>query len=160
MPNNSKVIPLKSAINPHAESSLRGEALELIWFGGETISFNRSLADVTGDVLSALWLTHVLDQRPATLRAGRGYIQGHSYTFTMTGQECQEATSITRAQQATCRKQLAELGILSESSGRGKTIAYTIHLDRLLSRLEEVVATPVRLAMEQAYAPKRQASGG
>jgi hypothetical protein len=149
--NSSNVISFRGRgrEQERKEPSLRAQALTLQWFGQETISFNRGFAEITGNALCALWLSYVLDQMPITVQAGRGSVQGSEYTFLMTGQECEQATCITRAQQITCRKQLTQQGILSEHSGRGKTVHYTLHLDRLIACLE-TAAQPLLQALQQA----------
>ncbi|MDR2852916.1 MAG: hypothetical protein LBV61_07700 [Burkholderiaceae bacterium] len=143
------------------DQALFSEALLLTLFGQDTINVNRAMVDITGNVLSAIWLTHVLDQMPVLKREGRGWAHpgNTAFTFDMTGQECEQTTGITRAQQATCRKQLAQAGLISEGgSGRGKTVRYTLHLDRLTARIKEITA-PMQAALKQSYAADRNVRG-
>jgi hypothetical protein len=135
---------------------LRQEALMLNFLGAQTINLNRTFVDLTGNVVSALWLSWVIDDMPAARREGRGFTDGKDYVFDLAGQACERATGITRGQQSTCRKQLSELGILSDGGGgRGKTIRYRLHMDRLYAKLDEL-ATPIRLALEQQHAASQQ----
>lgn len=138
-------LPLPVSENDRA---LRQVALMLTWLGNETISLNRAFVDATGNVLSGLWLSWVMDQMPAMLRSGRGVTQGHDYVFEMSAQECLKATGITRAEQATCRKLLARMGLVSDDGQRGKTLRYTVHLDRLHARIEEIAA-PLKQPLDQ-----------
>lgn len=129
------------------DENLRQEAVLLQWLGQETLSFNRSYVDVTGNVLSALWLSYVVDRIPTYLREGTGSAAGDAFSFAMTGQECEAATGISRAQQVTVRRQLAEAGLLNESGSRGKAVLYTVHLDRLRTRLQDT-AQPLMDALQ------------
>ncbi|SCK55741.1 hypothetical protein VAR608DRAFT_5759 [Variovorax sp. HW608] len=140
-----------SAELPPSDEALWDEARLLHWFGQETIAFNRGYVDLTGNVLSALWLSYVLDRLPALVRAGRATADADAYRFCMSGLECEHATGITRAQQATCRRQLVDAGLLSEDGTRGRTVSYTIHMGRLRERMT-AQAAPLHRALVQARA--------
>lgn len=161
----SNVVNLAAPLSSGTGTGLLKEAQLLQWLGQNTITFNRDFVDLTGNVLSALWLGFVLDRIPAFVREGRASAEGGTYTFVMTSQECEEATGITRAQQATCRRQLAEAGLLTESGRRGKAVVYTLHMDRLSARLAEM-AQPLAQALQASHdssqerSPVSRISGG
>lgn len=141
------------------EEALREEARFLHWFGQETISFNRGYVEITGNVVSALWLSYVLERMPQEVRAERAHVTDERYRFTMTGVECEEATGITRAQQAGCRRQLEELGLLAVDAARGKVGTYTVDLRRL-REIMSAQALPLLSALRQARGQHPAGSGG
>ena len=110
-----------------------GQAALLEWLGQSPIAFHRVYVDLTGGVLPALWLSSAMD-RVAKANASSFEVNG-DYVFAMSAQECETATGITRAQQATCRKQLVEMGLISEQAEQRKTIVYRLHLDRIARSL-------------------------
>jgi len=138
-----------NAVLPSSDDALWEEARLLHWFGQETIAFNRGYVGLTGNVLSALWLSYVLDRLPALVRAGRATADDDAYRFSMSGLECEQATGITRAQQSTCRRQLVDAGLLTEDGTRGRTVSYTIRLDHLRKKMTEQ-AEPLLRAIKQA----------
>ena len=110
-----------------------GQAALLEWLGQSPSAFHRVYVDLTGGVLPALWLSSAMD-RVAKANASSFEVNG-DYVFAMSAQECETATGITRAQQATCRKQLVEMGLISEQAEQRKTIVYRLHLDRIARSL-------------------------
>ena len=135
--------------DPQQDDGLQEEARFLHWFGQETIAFNRGYVEITGNVVTALWLSYVLERMPQQVRAGRASLTDERYSFTMTGSECEEATGITRAQQASSRRHLVELGLLEVAATRGKVVTYVVHLDRLRERMNEH-SQPLLAALRQA----------
>lgn len=131
------------------DEALREEARFLHWFGQETIAFNRGYLQITGNVITALWLSYVLERMPQDVRDGRATLVDDRYQFTMTGTDCEEATGITRAQQVGSRRHLGELGLLEVAATRGKAVTYVVHLDRLRDIMTEQ-AQPLLTAMRQA----------
>jgi hypothetical protein len=152
---SAKVQPITPGVvppggeQPDHEQSLREEARFLHWFGQDTIAFNRGYVEITGHVVTALWLSFVLETMPFEVRAGRASLTEDRYRFTMTGTECEEATGITRAQQAGCRRQLVALGLLEVVATRGKTVTYIVNLDRLREIMTEH-ALPLLSALRAA----------
>lgn len=145
------------------DEALREEARFLHWFGQETIAFNRGYVEITGNVVSALWLSYVLERMSVELSAERAHLQDERYRFHMTGADCEAATGITRAQQAGCRRQLEDLGLLQVDGVRGKTGSYTVNLSRLREIMTDQ-SKPLLAALQQARAcqgsPGASAEGG
>lgn len=140
------VAPLDAA----QDEQLREEARFLHWFGQDTVSFNRGYVDIAGgNVVAALWLSFVLERMPHEVRAQRAVMDGHRYSFTMTGAECEHSTGITRAQQASCRRHLQLQGLLHVDAQRGRTVTYTVQLDQLRMRMAEH-AQPLVAALRQS----------
>jgi hypothetical protein len=131
------------------EESMLEEARFLHWFGQETIAFNRGYVDITGNVVSALWLSFVLERMPEDVRADRAHLVDDRYEFHMTGADCEAATGITRAQQVGCRAQLEALGLLQVDGIRGKAARFTVNLSRLREIMTEQ-SRPLLVAMQQA----------
>lgn len=107
-------------------------AMMLEWLGQAPVIIHRAFIDLTGNVLAALWLSYALDRAPSREDCGSVLIE-------MTAAECQKDTGITRAQQQTCRKALADLGILSEEGHRGRALQYRINTQRLMDLLIQQV---------------------
>jgi hypothetical protein len=105
-------------------------AMMLEWLGQAPVTIHRAFIDLTGNVLAALWLSYALERAP-------GQDQTGSVLIEMTSSECQKDTGITRAQQQTCRKALADLGILSEEGAKGRALQYRINTKRLMDLLVE-----------------------
>lgn len=145
-----------------AASRYLQQAMMLDWLGQPPLSFHRVFVNITGNVLAALWLSHALDRRGEAGNFGEPPLQG-DFIFQMTAAQCEEETGITRAQQITCRRVLADKGLLSEQGSQGKTLRYRIHKARLLQCLLEQaapLAQVLRQTGEVELAAKVRASRG
>lgn len=138
-----------TAAEASCDEGLREEARFLHWFGQETIAFNRGYVEITGNVVSALWLSYVLERMPLQVRAGRAHLADEQYKFSLTASDCEEATGITRAQQAGCRVQLERLGLLQVDGARGRVASYTVNLRRLREIMTEQ-SLPLLAALQDA----------
>lgn len=115
------------------------QSMLLDWFGQAPITIHRPFVDITGSVLAALWLSHALN-RPVAAGSTSAEV-----VIEMTAAECEAATGITRAQQQTCRRILAEKGIAIEERA-GRSIRYRIYTQRILALLQRQ-AMPLAEAM-------------
>ncbi|RMX08229.1 hypothetical protein D8I35_03725 [Corticibacter populi] len=115
------------------------QSMLLDWFGQVPITIHRPFVDITGSVLAALWLSHALN-RPVALDSTSAEV-----VIEMTAAECELATGITRAQQQTCRRILADKGIAIEERS-GRSIRYRIYTQRILELLQ-IQARPLAEAM-------------
>jgi hypothetical protein len=89
--------------------------------GQPQITICRSNLAATGDVLSALWLTYVLDEHiPVGLERGHALSVPDGFLFVMDVDECTAATGLTAAQQVACRAKLSDLALRRE---RAKPLA-------------------------------------
>lgn len=109
--------------------SALGQAALLEWLGQPAIAFHRVYVDIAGGVLPALWLSHAMN-RVATAHA-LAFEPNGDFVFTMSASECEDATGITRAQQAGCRKQLIRQGLMLEQAEQRRATVYRLHLDRI-----------------------------
>lgn len=132
-----------------SDEAMREEARFLHWFGQETIAFNRGYVELTGNVVSALWLSYVLERMPQEVRAGRAQLAEERYRFSMSAADCEGATGITRAQQTGCRAQLEDLGLVRVDGVRGKVASYTVDLRRLRAIMTEQ-SRPLLNALQEA----------
>lgn len=107
-------------------------AMMLEWLGQAPITIHRAFIDLTGNVLTALWLSYALERVPGQSSAGSVLIE-------MSSAVCQQDTGITRAQQQTCRKALTDLGILTEEGRKGRVLQYRINTQRLMELLVKQV---------------------
>lgn len=126
-------------------------AMMLEWLGQAPITIHRAFIDLTGNVLAALWLSYALERSPGQEESGSVLIE-------MTSAECQKDTGITRAQQQTCRKTLADLGILTEESNKGRALQYRINTQRLMDLLVKQVqplTEALSLSNQQQAAPSQ-----
>lgn len=132
----------------HSWSTSVQHAHELVadWLdvaGQPHITICRSNLAATGDVLSALWLTYVLDEHiPAGLERGHAQSVHDGFLFVMSIDECTAATGITPAQQAACRSTLSDLGLLTVWRADG----YLLHLARY-NELRRERAKPLAMAV-------------
>lgn len=108
------------------------QATLLNWLGQSPITFHRIYVDITGSVVSGLWLSHALNMAS---RAAPKEFEGNDFVFGMSARDCEIATGITRGQQASCRRALAELGLLSETGGQRRAPTYRLHMDQVADRL-------------------------
>lgn len=148
--------PLEDQVRHMGAGQLRrlpntlGQAVLLEWLGQSPIAFHRVYVDLTGGVLPALWLSNAMD-RVSRASAPSSFEANGDYVFAMSANECELATGITRSQQAGCRKQLIELGFLSEHAVQRKATVYRLHLNCVARRL---LANSASLAEKlQAYEP-------
>jgi hypothetical protein len=85
-------------------------AVLLDWLGQQPVAFSRVFVDITGSVLSALWLSHVLNL--VQFQAGQLDSASGEFIFELTAQACHEATGLTEREQTRSRTSLMELGLL------------------------------------------------
>lgn len=138
MKNTKKLPPQLS----NGDSEYLKSALFLDLIGQEPITINRAFVDLTGNVLSALWLTYAMERE-------RRNESEDFFEILMASSCCTKDTGITRAQQQTCRKALVDLGILHEDAGQGRVITYRISKRRLLELLKQQ-AMPLASALRHA----------
>lgn len=121
-------------------------AMMLEWIGQAPIVINRAFIDLTGNVVTALWLSYAIEK---IKEADTPEANAPTVLISMSAAECEKQTGITRAQQQTCRKTLVSLGLLSEEGSKGKTITYRIHLNKMMQMLE-VQVKPMADALQRA----------
>lgn len=115
-----------------APTAFLTQAALLNWLGQTPISFHRVYVDMTGNVITGLWLSHALAM---AARAQPQAFDGDDFVFTMSARECEVATGITRAQQVNCRQSLVRLGLLSEEGGQRKTPTFRLHMNAVAQRM-------------------------
>lgn len=116
-------------------------AMLLDWIGQAPITINRAFLDLTGNVVTALWLSHAVDKALQ--------VQGESSVLIeMSSAAIEKDTGITRAQQQTCRKALVSMGLITEEGGQGRAPKIRIHMDLLMQQLQRQ-AQPLADALEQ-----------
>ncbi|WP_141832007.1 hypothetical protein [Delftia sp. HK171] len=114
-------------------------AMLLDLVGQAPITINRAFVDLTGNVLTALWLSYAVEK-------GLDRDNGPSFVLELSASDVEKDTGITRPQQQTCRRTLAAMGLLTEEGGKGRTLKYRVHLDRLMEQLQ-LQAQPLAAAM-------------
>lgn len=116
-------------------------AMLLDWIGQAPITINRAFVDLTGNVVTALWLSHAVDKALQ--------VQGESSVLVeFSSAAVERDTGITRAQQQTCRKALIAMGLVTEVGGQGRAHKFRIHIDRLMEQLQRQ-AQPLADALER-----------
>lgn len=116
-------------------------AMLLDWIGQAPITINRAFVDLTGNVVTALWLSHAVDKALQ--------VQGESSVLVeFSSAAVEKDTGITRAQQQTCRKALIAMGLVTEVGGQGRAHKFLIHMDRLMEQLQRQ-AQPLADALER-----------
>ncbi|WP_312840937.1 hypothetical protein [Delftia tsuruhatensis] len=114
-------------------------AMLLDLVGQAPITINRAFVDLTGNVLAALWLSYAVEK-------GLDRDIGPTFVLELSASDVEKDTGITRPQQQTCRRTLAAMGLLTEEGGKGRTLKYRVHLDRLMEQLQ-TQAQPLAAAM-------------
>ncbi len=114
-------------------------AMLLDLVGQAPITINRAFVDLTGNVLAALWLSYAVEK-------GLDRDNGPTFVLELSASDVEKDTGITRPQQQTCRRTLAAMGLLTEEGGKGRTLKYRVHLDRLMEQLQ-LQAQPLAAAM-------------
>lgn len=123
-------------------------ALLLEWIGQAPITINRAFVDLTGNVVTALWLSHAVEKALQ--------VQDESSVLVeLSSAAVEKDTGITRAQQQTCRKTLVSMGLVTEEGGQGRAPKFRIHMDRLMDRLREQ-AQPLADALEDSDQAAKQ----
>lgn len=117
-------------------------AMLLDLVGQAPITINRAFVDLTGNVLAALWLSYAVEK-------GLDRDNGPSFVLELSASDVEKDTGITRPQQQTCRRTLAAMGLLTEEGGKGRTLKYRVHLDRLMEQLQ-LQAQPLAAAMAKS----------
>ena len=128
---HAKQHPVRQAQNDDHVSHL-AQATLLNWLGQSPITFHRIYVDITGSVVSGLWLSYALNK---AARASPGEFEGDDFVFSMSARDCEVETGITRGQQVTCRKSLSELGLMSEEGGQRKAPIYRLHMGVVANRM-------------------------
>lgn len=149
---------LKQDMN-NQEKNYVQSAMMLDWLGQAPIIINRAFIELTGNVLAALWLSYAIEKIQERETDGNST---QSAVISISGSECEKDTGITRAQQQTCRKTLAAIGLLSEEGGQGKVLRFRIHLDKMMQMLHAQVqpmAEALQRADQQALGLAEQSAG-
>lgn len=136
-------------------AGLLAQATLLNWLGQAPITFQRIYVDITGSVVSGLWLSYAL---ALAARAPARDFEGDDYVFTMSSRDCEAATGITRGQQVKCRKALADIGLLSEEGGQRKAPTYRLHMAEIAARMmreSEDLAVALQRSSSDALAHAR-----
>lgn len=116
-------------------------AMMLDWIGQAPVTINRAFIDLTGNVVTALWLSHAVEKAMQEQCESSVLIEMSSATV-------EKDTGITRAQQQTCRKALVGMGLITEEGGQGRAPKFRIHMDRLMEQLQRQ-AQPLADALER-----------
>lgn len=114
------------------------QAALLNLMGQTPISFHRLYVDITGNVITGLWLSSVLER---VAQAKPEEFKDDDYVFRLSATQCHQVTGITASQQRTCRRDLIALGMLSEQSGPGRVPEYRLHLNVVADAILQVSAS-------------------
>lgn len=130
-PQREWASPTTSHDKPQNNEAATGEdylaqAALLNLMGQTPISFHRLYVDITGNVVTALWLSSMLER---VAQARPEDFQDDDYVFHLSAMQCHQLTGITASQQRTCRRDLIALGMLSEQTGPGRVPEYRLHMN-------------------------------
>jgi len=117
------------------------QAVFLDIFGQAPVGFHRVFVDITGSVVSALWLSHtvgLIGQILQTSVAPANAQTPSDIWFSMSMDECTTVTGLSRREQESARESLRDMGMLFERrSGFGKNMQYRLEFSVLASRLRK-----------------------
>jgi hypothetical protein len=117
------------------------QAVFLDIFGQAPVGFHRVFVDITGSVVSALWLSHTVCLISQILQSSSA--PGNAQTpsdiwFSMSMEECTTVTGLSRREQESARESLRDMGMLFERrSGFGSNKQYRLEFSVLANRLRK-----------------------
>lgn len=115
------------------------QAVFLDIFGQAPVAFHRVFVDITGSVVSALWLSNAINLISQIIqsspRGGEATLASDVW-FSLSSDDCHATTGLSRREQETARESLRELGMLFERRGGfGLAKQYQIDFTALATRL-------------------------
>lgn len=130
--NRRKTSVAAAAASPPTGPLLDAEqALMLDLLGQAPVMFHRAYVGLAGTITGALWLSYAMGRRAeaiAALQEAGETIDGPVW-FSVSREECEEGTGLTRHQQDTARRDLRDLGVVLEE--RRSTMVVAINTRRL-----------------------------
>lgn len=115
------------------------QAVFLDIFGQAPVAFHRVFVDITGSVVSALWLSNAINLVSQIIqsspRSGEPSTASDIW-FSLSSDDCHATTGLSRREQETARESLRELDMLFERRGGfGLAKQYRIDFNALAMRL-------------------------
>lgn len=118
LPSGVSISPVREPVNAVAAQDLSTtmadgisdpaltQAVMLNWLGQAPVTFHRVYVDITGNVLSALWLSHALSHmQPDSVN------DQDIFDFEVNHERCLAETGLNITEQQQCQQALAELGL-------------------------------------------------
>lgn len=115
-------------------------ALILEIYGQTPVVFHRLYVDVTGDTLSALWLSYAvyyMNEFASSLEDG---------WLARSMEMWQEDTGMSRREQEGARRRLRDLGLIAERRRPNAPMQFRVDFDRLFAALQAITSANNRLA--------------
>jgi hypothetical protein len=124
------------------------KAVLLDWLGQQPIMFHRVFVDITGNVISAIWLTYAVSSLTSDIR--NAVDKNGLYQFNFNTSHCTAQTGLTSAEQKKCLLNLQQIGLLTKPSARAlrAQVQVGINLQYLADRMLEH-SQPLYVAMQQ-----------
>jgi len=93
--------------------------------------------DITGNVLTALWLSYAVQKLTQAEMAGQQPVDEHGeFVFSASEHEYEQETALTKAQQALARNTLKRQGLLMDTRrSRQQVMVYRLNVAVLIDRL-------------------------
>jgi len=137
------------------DSAMVTSAVLLDWLGQQPITFHRVFVDITGNVISAIWLTYALSSLTSDVRSAMDD-QG-LYQFNFSTEGCSSQTGLTALEQKKCILNLQQLGLVIKTSARAQRgqVRISINLQGLANQMLEH-SKSLALAMHQQGAFDKQ----
>lgn len=126
-----------SGLQSAADVPLLGQAMLLDVMGQAPVVFHRVYVDITGNVLTALWLSHAMQKLTQAEIAGQQPVDEHGeFVFAASEHEFEQETALTKAQQSLARNALQRLGLLiNVQRSRQQVMVYRLNIAVLIDRL-------------------------
>ena len=122
----STILPTKPAAAPRLETPVEApaplmdledsaltQAVLLNWLGQQQVVFHRLYVDITGAVLPALWLSHVLSQLQSVhLQSPAAVDAAGDFVFAPDQALCEAQTGLSASEQKKCLSTLESVGLV------------------------------------------------
>lgn len=132
----------------HDVCDIAGQAVLLNWLGQQQVVFHRIYVDITGGVVPALCLSHLLSQLMVALQQEPDLVQGGEYPFKLDTELCKQETGLSSQEQRRSLATLLDLGLLRSDRGRRSGLHHLV-----LPRLAELMlarSAPLHSALRAA----------
>lgn len=126
-----------SGLQSPSDVPLLGQAMLLDVMGQAPVTFHRVYVDITGNVLTALWLSYAVQKLTQAEMAGQQPVDEHGeFVFSASEHEYEQETALTKAQQALARNALKRQGLLTDTRrSRQQVMVYRLNVAVLIDRL-------------------------
>lgn len=126
------------------------QAVLLNWLGQQPVTFHRLYVDITGNVLSALWVSHILSYLAKDTNAVNS---DGVFSFEVIYSNCTSETGLSALEQRKCQQTLESLDLLVVESSNRSRVKCHLRLQRLAELMLEHSTKLGQSIAQQTNAP-------